>query len=169
MSPTLFDSILSIVLAFLDIYWQIMERNLTTRWWKRYVSFLTSSNAVTQCTMLPLMESLMYSTKHFANCWRNLSPNIREICMKECKNIFGHIGPPTVHTHVWLLILLFMELKKSFHSSVKFRHYVFPFKKNSPTKKILDYILKNMNLLMKINMRFNKIRKLSSSSISIFS
>lgn len=38
MSQTSFESMLSIVLTFLDIYWQTMQSHLIRSWWQGYVS-----------------------------------------------------------------------------------------------------------------------------------
>ncbi|XP_070005833.1 uncharacterized protein [Nicotiana sylvestris] len=63
---------------------------------------------------------------------------------------FGHIGPHIAHQRKRLLIPLFMELKQSFHLSIKSHRCGWPLKKDSLMKKMLGYALKNWNLLMKI-------------------
>nr|XP_009763470.1 PREDICTED: uncharacterized protein LOC104215378 [Nicotiana sylvestris] len=65
------------------------------------------------------------------------------------KKLFRHTRPHIAHQRKRLLIHLFMELKRSFHLSVKSYHCGLPFKKDSLMKKILGYALKNWKLLMK--------------------
>lgn len=137
------------LLVFLDIYWQIMARHLIISWWQKHVIFLASNNTIPLCIMSLLTALPKHSIRHFTISWRKLSLNLREIGMKEWKKLFGNIWPLITCQHKQLLILLFMELRRSFHLSIKFYHCGLLFKKGSLMKKMLNYASKNWRLLRK--------------------